>query len=61
MLGIGSGTGSHRALDAAKMAISSPLFEYSIHNAQGVIFNVVGSDISLKEVLTVVLYCNNVF
>lgn len=51
MMGIGSGSGENRAVDAAEQAISSPLLEETITGAKGVIFNVTGgSDLTLHEV-----------
>lgn len=51
LMGIGVGAGEGRAVEAAKMAVSSPLLETSIHGASGVIFNVTGGhDLTLYEV-----------
>lgn len=51
LMGIGRGSGEGRALEAAKLAINSPLLETSIHGASGVIFNVTGGpDMTLHEV-----------
>ena len=51
LMGIGLASGEGRAVEAAQMAISSPLLEASIHGANGVIFNVTGgSDLTLHEV-----------
>lgn len=51
MMGIGSGSGENRAVEAAESAISSPLLEETITGAKGVIFNVTGgSDLTLYEV-----------
>jgi cell division protein FtsZ len=52
IMGTGSATGEDRAVQAAKMAISSPLLEdASVNGARGVIINVTGGpDISLMEV-----------
>ncbi|MBU2036645.1 cell division protein FtsZ [Patescibacteria group bacterium] len=44
LMGIGRATGDDRAVEAAKMAINSPLLELSIDGAKGVIFNVAGGD-----------------
>jgi cell division protein FtsZ len=50
-MGIGVGSGEGRALEAARMAVNSPLLETSIEGASGVIFNVTGgSDMTLHEV-----------
>lgn len=51
LMGIGRGSGEGRAVEAAKMAINSPLLETSIEGASGVIFNVTGgADMTLHEV-----------
>jgi len=51
MMGIGEGTGEHRAADAAQKAIASPLLETSIDGARGVIFNITGGpDMAMYEV-----------
>ena len=51
LMGIGRASGENRAVDAAKMAINSPLLELSIHGARGVLFNISGgSDLSMMEV-----------
>jgi len=44
LMGIGRASGENRAAEAARMAISSPLLEVSITGAQGVLFNVTGSN-----------------
>ena len=51
MMGIGSASGESRAVEAAKMAISSPLMEQSIDGATGMLLNFTGSeDLQLFEV-----------
>jgi cell division protein FtsZ len=51
IMGVGKGSGEGRALEAARMAINSPLLETSIEGANGVIFNVTGGpDMTLHEV-----------
>ncbi|HMD02580.1 MAG TPA: cell division protein FtsZ [Candidatus Baltobacteraceae bacterium] len=51
MMGIGEGTGEHRAADAAQKAIASPLLETTIEGARGVIFNITGGeDLTMFEV-----------
>ena len=51
LMAIGRGTGRDRMVDAATMAISSPLLEQSIDGAKGVIFNVTGgSDLGIQEI-----------
>ena len=51
MMGIGEGTGEHRAADAAQKAIASPLLETTIEGARGVIFNITGGpDMAMYEV-----------
>lgn len=49
-MGIGRAKGEHRAQEAAKLAINSPLLETSIEGAGGVIINVTGGkDLGLLE------------
>jgi cell division protein FtsZ len=51
LIGLGHGTGEHRAIDAARQAIASPLLESSIEGARGIVFNVSGpADLRLSEV-----------
>lgn len=41
-MGIGTGKGKTRAVDAALAAISSPLLDFPITRAKGIVFNIVG-------------------
>jgi len=51
MMGVGAASGESRAVEAAKMAVSSPLMEESIEGATGMLLNVTGSeDLNLFEV-----------
>jgi len=51
LMGVGVATGEHRATEAAKKAISSPLLETSIEGAKGVLMNITGrANLSLYEV-----------
>lgn len=51
LMGIGQGRGKSRAVDAARMAISSPLLDFPITKAKGIVFNVVGGpDMTLQEI-----------
>lgn len=51
LMGIGTASGENRAVNAARMAISSPLLEVSIEGAKGVLYNIIGgSDMSMSEV-----------
>jgi len=51
VIGLGRGTGEHRATDAARQAIASPLLEASIDGAHGILFNISGpADLGLREV-----------
>ncbi len=51
LMGIGTGTGENRAIDAAKAAISSPLLELSIDGARGILLTITGGpDMTLNEV-----------
>jgi cell division protein FtsZ len=51
LMGIGSAKGENRAVEAAKVAISSPLLETSVEGARGVLLNITGGpDLGLFEV-----------
>lgn len=51
LMGIGTGTGENRAVEAAKSAVNSPLLDLSIDGAKRVLFNITGSsDITMFEV-----------
>jgi len=42
LMAIGRGAGADRAVEAARMAIASPLLDVDIHGAKGVLFNITG-------------------
>ncbi len=52
LMGIGSATGEHRAVEAAQQAIASPLLEEtSIEGARGLLINITGGDdVTLNEI-----------
>ncbi len=51
LMGIGTGSGENRAIEAAKAAISSPLLELSIDGAHGILFTITGGpDLTMNEV-----------
>src|SRR5215213_4267141 len=51
LLGIGMGTGEHRAMSAVEHAIESPLLETSLEGARSILLSVTGgTDLSLWEV-----------
>ena len=51
LMGIGTGKGKNRATDAAMAAITSPLLDFPITKAKGIVFNVVGGeDMSIQEI-----------
>jgi cell division protein FtsZ len=51
ILGLGIGEGENRAIQAAQSAISSPLLDnLSISTAKGILINISGSDVKMKEV-----------
>jgi cell division protein FtsZ len=57
VMGIGIGTGEHRASEALKRAMESPLMENSISGAKGVILNVTAcSNIGTLEVMEAAKY-----
>ena len=50
-MGVGRASGKEKAVEAAQMAIASPLLETSIAGAHGVLLNITGSpDMGLEEV-----------
>ena len=50
MFGAGKASGENRAILAAEKAINSPLLNFSIKGAKGVLFNASGQDITLNEI-----------
>lgn len=48
-MGIGRASGENRAVDAAKMAINSPLLETSIDGAKAVLLNVTAANVGIFE------------
>ncbi|HOB21764.1 MAG TPA: cell division protein FtsZ [Bacillota bacterium] len=51
LMGVSRASGENRAVEAAKMSISSPLLEASIEGARGIILSVAGdSNLGLQEV-----------
>jgi cell division protein FtsZ len=51
LMGIGTGSGENRAVDAAKAAVESPLLEVGIDGAKGILFTIAGGpDLTMYEV-----------
>jgi len=51
LMGIGVASGENRAVDAARMAINSPLLDVSINGARGVLFAIAGGeDMTMNEI-----------
>ena len=51
LMGIGTAAGESRSVEAAKVAISSPLLEQSVEGATGILLNITGGkDLGLFEV-----------
>lgn len=51
LMGIGTASGDNRSVEAAKIAISSPLLELSIDGASGILFTITGGNsITMDEV-----------
>lgn len=51
LMGIGMASGENKAIEAAKMAINSPLLELSIEGARGILFTITGGpNLSMAEV-----------
>ena len=47
LMGIGQASGENKAIEAAKIAINSPLLEMSIEGARGVLFTIVGGKVGI--------------
>jgi cell division protein FtsZ len=51
LMGIGVATGENRAIEAARLAINSPLLDVSINGARGVLFAIAGGeDMTMNEI-----------
>jgi len=50
LFGMGKAAGENRAVLAAEKAINSPLLNFSIEGAKGVLFSAAGNDVSLNEI-----------
>jgi cell division protein FtsZ len=51
LMGVGTGKGMKGAEEAAKAAISSPLLDEPVHDATGVVFNIMGPpSLTLQDV-----------
>ena len=51
LMGIGRAAGENRAIEAARMAIDSPLLELSIDGAMGILYNITGGpDMTMYEI-----------
>lgn len=51
LMGIGRASGENRAVEAAKIAINSPLLDISINGAKGVLFAIAGGeDMTMSEI-----------
>jgi len=50
LMGIGRASGEKRAELAARAATTSPLLDMSIEGATGVLYNIIGSDLTLPEI-----------
>lgn len=58
LMGVGRGKGKNRARDAATAAVTSPLLDFRIKAAKGIVFNVVGGpDVTLSEVIQPTINC----
>lgn len=50
LFGVGRASGQERATHAAMSAINSPLLDFSIKGAKGILFSVFGNDVTLNEI-----------
>jgi cell division protein FtsZ len=53
LFGTGKASGPTRAVEAAQIAINSPLLDFSIKGSKGILFNVSGPDVTLHEIQAV--------
>jgi cell division protein FtsZ len=49
-IAMGFAEGENRAVEAAKGAVTSPMFDFSMENAHRILFNIIGNDLTLTEV-----------
>jgi len=50
LFGVGKASGPDRGIKAAISAINSPLLDFSIKGAKGILFSVFGNDVTLNEI-----------
>ncbi|KKP93047.1 MAG: Cell division protein FtsZ [Parcubacteria group bacterium GW2011_GWA1_36_12] len=50
LFGVAKASGENRAVQAAEKAINSPLLDFSIKGAKGVLFSAFGNDVTLNEI-----------
>eukprot|EP00752_Nemacystus_decipiens_P003228 g2986.t1 len=51
LMGLGKAKGKNRASEAAKAAIESPLLDFPVTDAKGIVFNIIGdADLTLAEI-----------
>jgi cell division protein FtsZ len=50
LFGVGRASGADRSTHAAISAINSPLLDFSIKGAKGILFSVFGNDVTLNEI-----------
>ena len=50
LFGVGKASGANRAVQAAEKAINSPLLDFSIEGAKGILFSASGNDVTLNEI-----------
>lgn len=48
--GAGKASRTNRAIEAAKIAINSPLLDFSLKGSKGILFSISGDDITLNEI-----------
>ncbi|MBZ9572885.1 cell division protein FtsZ [Patescibacteria group bacterium] len=53
LFGVGQAKGENRAIAAASSALQSPLLDFSVKRAGGILFNISGEDLTLFEVNSV--------
>ncbi|CAM9494488.1 unnamed protein product, partial [Ectocarpus sp. 6 AP-2014] len=61
LMGLGKAKGKNRAAEAARAAIESPLLDFPVTDAKGIVFNIIGdADLTLAEIneAASVIYAN---
>jgi len=60
LFGVGKAKGENRAIAAASSALQSPLLDFSVKRAGGILFNIGGDDLTLFEVNSVASFIKKI-